>query len=88
MFHLAEYLYADLPRRGYRARAAWAPPGAGGWLEFDDIECDDGDFYLIGKDFDVAFKIRVSPVGSAPSRLFRAVDAVDFAVGWMRRERR
>ncbi len=88
MFHLAEYLYADLPRRPYRARAVSAPPNAGGWLEFDDIECDDGDFYLIGKDFDAEFKIRVGRVGSAASRLFRAVDAVDFAVDWMRRERR
>ena len=87
MFHLAEYLYTELPRRPYRARAVYAA-GAGSWLDFDDIECDDGDFYLIGKDFDERFKIRVEPVGSAPSRLFRAVEAVDYAVGWMRRERR
>ncbi|MGH6653987.1 MAG: AAC(3) family N-acetyltransferase, partial [Actinocrinis sp.] len=88
VFHLAEYLYAELPKRGYRARGSAAAPGSDGWLDFEDIDCDDDDFRLLGKEFEVEFAITARPAGRAPSRLFPAKDAVDFAVGWMRRERR
>jgi aminoglycoside 3-N-acetyltransferase len=84
MFHLAEYRYAPRPKRRYECRIADVP--GDGWIEFEDIELDDGEFGRLGKEFEHATgQVRVGPVGHADSRLFGARDAVDFAVQWMRR---
>lgn len=88
MFHLAEYLYKQLPRREYRARSVLGEPENDWWLRFDDIELDDSDFHRLGKDFETDRKIEPAAVGCGHARLFRASVAVDYAVGWMRRERR
>ena len=88
MFHLAEYHYAALPKRPYRARAVSAAPGSGGWLDFTDIEYDDSDFERLGKDFEYEAGVAPRPVGSADARLFRAAAAVGYATRWMARERR
>jgi aminoglycoside 3-N-acetyltransferase len=82
VFHLAEYRYASLPRRGYKCRTL------DGWTRFKDIELDDGDFGAIGAEFEAESRfLHRSAVGAAQGLLFPAEEAVQYAVAWMRRNR-
>ena len=83
--HLAEYRRRR-PRRG-RAGAAIAGPGGRRWVTCDDVEFDDGDFATIGAALDAAGLSRAGTVGSARCRLMSMPATVDFALGWMERER-
>lgn len=83
-FHLAEYRYAPRPTRPYECRIV-ALPGDG-WTSFEDIELDDSEFGVIGKEFEAAGgPVRIGRTGATESRLFPLRDAVDFAESWMRR---
>jgi aminoglycoside 3-N-acetyltransferase len=76
--HLAEY------RTGHATPIVTGAPSAEGWLPFEDIETDDSVFAELGADFERAHEVRIGPIGSAESRLFRQRAAVDFAVDWLR----
>lgn len=86
-FHLAEYRYGPRPKRPYECRVAGWP--GDGWTSFDDIELDDSQFGLIGKEFEAAqtasdrATLRIGTVGRAETRLFALQDAVDFTQSWM-----
>lgn len=83
-FHLAEYRYAPRKPRPYECRIAGLP--GDGWTTFDDIELDDTEFGLIGKEFEAAGgPVRTGRTGQTDSRLFPLRAAVDFAENWMRR---
>jgi aminoglycoside 3-N-acetyltransferase len=103
MIHFAEYLVAQeaerrglqADRRGYRARtySAEAPDK---WVDFYDLDLDDGDFKQIGEAFERSMNrrftlrrrtLRRGPIGSADSRLVRSRDVVDFAKMWMMKHR-
>jgi aminoglycoside 3-N-acetyltransferase len=82
VFHLAEYLYRDLPTRDYECRVER------GWISFPDIPLDDSDFIRLGEDFEHAsVLVTRGAIGPAQALLFPARDAVEYAVDWMRRER-
>lgn len=93
-FHLAEYRHAALPTRHYECRIAESAASAvatdaRGWTSFEDIHLDDSDFSRLGAAFaEQPDSVRFGTVGSAQSMLFPVRAAVDFAVTWMRRERR
>lgn len=83
-FHLAEYRYAPRSPRPYECRIAGLP--GDGWTTFDDIELDDSEFGLIGKEFETAGgPVRAGRTGETDSLLFPLRAAVDFAENWMRR---
>ena len=84
-FHLAEYRVAE-PRHRRTGAAAIAPAGRR-WVTYDDVDHDSSAFGAIGAAFDASARTRVGRVGSADCRLLRQRDAVDFAVGWLERER-
>ncbi|MFE4797149.1 aminoglycoside N(3)-acetyltransferase [Streptomyces sp. NPDC056708] len=83
-FHLGEYRVPAPPRRTYRCVVT-----AGGrrqWWEYEDVALDDSDFAALGADFARSRNsaaVRIGPVGSSTSRLFRFTDAVDFASRWL-----
>lgn len=82
VFHLAEYRYRELPTRVYECRVER------GWISFPDIPLDDSDFTRLGEDFERASGLVIrGAVGPARALLFPARAAVEYAVGWMRRER-
>ena len=83
--HLAEYR-VRIPRRG-RSGAAVAGPGGRRWVAWDDVDINASDFGRIGRELDDAGLSTSGRVGSAHSRLMRQREVVDFAVGWMERER-
>lgn len=81
--HLAEY------RAGTRAETVESGPvsvdGVRRWLQWPEIDMDADVFAELGEALDASGAVRVGPVGSGSSRLFRQRDAVDFGIGWLRR---
>lgn len=58
------------------------------WVVYDDIAFDTDDFPMLGEAFGATGRERIGRVGMATERLMRQRDLVDFAVGWMERNRR
>lgn len=97
IFHLAEYRQPNQPLHSYECRVAEtgtnpnmeANQTGDGWIVFQDIHLDDSDFGRLGADFErQTGRVHRNAVGNADALLFPARAAVDYAVGWMARERR
>ncbi|MEU7283637.1 AAC(3) family N-acetyltransferase [Streptomyces sp. NPDC045431] len=87
-FHLGEYRVARPPRRTYRC--VIREGGVRRWWAYEDVALDDGDFAALGADLerDRPGAVRRGPVGSAPTcRLVELAPAVDYAKGWLERNR-
>jgi aminoglycoside 3-N-acetyltransferase len=82
-FHLAEYRSGTAPP--CRHGAPVLVDGERVWKWFADVQDDAGVFEALGADFEREHPVVVGRVGSARARLFRQREAVDFAVGWLRR---
>ncbi|WP_374689085.1 AAC(3) family N-acetyltransferase, partial [Promineifilum sp.] len=86
--HLAEYR-ANYP--GKKPLAQGAPVRIDGrreWVHLRDTALNDEDFPLIGAAFERETGLaRVGRVGRAEARLMPQRTLVDFAVGWMERNR-
>ncbi|MEU6528753.1 AAC(3) family N-acetyltransferase [Streptomyces sp. NPDC046928] len=86
-FHLAEYRVPDPPRRTYRCVVL--RDGARRWIAYEDVALDDGDFGVLGADFEKGDAARPDPVvrggrvGESHARLFPLAPAVDFAAVWL-----
>ncbi|WP_051759964.1 aminoglycoside N(3)-acetyltransferase [Herbidospora cretacea] len=88
VFHLAEYRYLH-PRTPTRLYRCVVRDGDGRkWWEFTDVILDDSDFAQLGADFAATGNVRRGMVGGAHCHFFPVRQAVDFAVSWMRRERK
>ena len=87
IFHLGEWRAAP-SLRAYSCKIAGVPEN-GGWVEFKDVDYNDADFDLIGASFEEKTgSVRRGTAGSAPSLLYPARDAADYAEHWVRHERR
>ena len=53
------------------------------WQWFEDYDYDDGDFTLLGTDFEAAHPVLTGQVGLAHCRLFDLKAGVDFACAWL-----
>jgi aminoglycoside 3-N-acetyltransferase len=85
-FHLAEYR-TPTPRRRRTAAAVGTPTGRV-WIAYDDVDLESDDFEALGAAFDATGRTRLGRIGAAEARLLGQRDAVDFAVGWLKRHRR
>ncbi|MFG1953817.1 aminoglycoside N(3)-acetyltransferase [Micromonospora sp. NPDC048830] len=85
--HLAEYRQPAPPRRRLGA-AVGTPDGGRTWAWWDDVAVDESDFPQLGVDLEATGAVRIGPVGDGTGRLMRQRAAVDFAVGWLARNRR
>ncbi|TDC59610.1 AAC(3) family N-acetyltransferase [Micromonospora sp. KC207] len=85
--HLAEYRQATPPRQREGA-AVPIPDGGRRWVWWDDVVLDESDFPRLGAGLEATGAVRVGPVGEGTGRLMRQRAAVDFAVGWLARNRR
>jgi aminoglycoside 3-N-acetyltransferase len=87
--HLAEYR-ADFT--GKRTSTNGAPiivDGRRRWIEFEDLILNEDDFERLGADFEADTKwVTTGRVGLAEARLMPQRALVDYAVGWMERNRR
>jgi aminoglycoside 3-N-acetyltransferase len=83
--HLAEYRQPRPPRKGNGA--AVLTPGGRTWVEWEDVDVDEEDFALLGNHLEETGAVRLGLIGSAQSRLMRQRAAVDFAVGWLAKNR-
>jgi aminoglycoside 3-N-acetyltransferase len=86
-FHLGEYRMARPPRRTYRC--VIRRDGEPCWWSYEDVALDDGDFGALGADLerDRPGAVRRGVVGAADCRLLDLVEAVDYARGWLERNR-
>jgi aminoglycoside 3-N-acetyltransferase len=57
------------------------------WKTFTTLEVDSDCFDELGADFERAHPVKISPVGSATTRLFSQRAAVDFAQKWIAKRR-
>ncbi|MBX0326460.1 AAC(3) family N-acetyltransferase [Oscillochloris sp. ZM17-4] len=87
--HLAEYRAGYPGKRMIRAGAPMLVGGERRWVEFDDIDWSDEDFPAIGADFARETGLeRSGGVGQATALLMPQHPLIDYAVGWMERNRR
>lgn len=87
-FHLAEFRANYPKRREVRQGAPVEVEGKRAWVEFLDIDCDDSDFSAIGASFaEDTGLVRTGRVANAAVQLFPQRQFVDYAVGWMERNR-
>ena len=85
--HLAEYR-ADWPGKAFVKQAsAMLVEGERQWVEYEDLDLDDSDFGEIGTAYELAHPPPPAKVGEARARLFKQRLLVDFAVGWIERNR-
>ena len=82
--HLAEYRQPRPPRshNGAAVRTEGAVRGRT-WVEWEDVDVDEGDFGALGPHLDGSGAVTLGLVGAARCRLMRQRAAVDFAVGWI-----
>jgi len=86
--HLAEYRARYPNRRTIRTGAPVMVDGARRWVSFDDVDWDDSDFPDIGAAFDQEVGLaRRGRVGTGEAILLPQRPLIDFAVGWMERNR-
>jgi aminoglycoside 3-N-acetyltransferase len=85
--HLAEYRSAapDAPEVTHFSPVV--VDGERQWASYLDLDDDDSDFERLGEDFARSGAESVGPVGAGIGRLMSSRQVVDFAVGWMRRNR-
>ncbi|MFI1988314.1 aminoglycoside N(3)-acetyltransferase [Actinoplanes sp. NPDC020271] len=83
-FHLAEYRIPGAGTRTYGC-AVLDADGERRWIEYQDVSLDDGDFALLGADFERAagHVIARGLVGTASCRLFPIADAAAYAEKWL-----
>jgi len=79
--HLAEYRVPAPPRVWHGAAVRTAHGSE--WVQWEDVDVDEGDFPRLGADLDEEVEVSFGLVGSAESRIMRQRAAVDFAVEWM-----
>jgi aminoglycoside 3-N-acetyltransferase len=85
--HLAEHRVRPHPPM----TEAWAPVTVGGrrrWVSYPALDEDTADFDRLGDDFAVSGAELQGSVGNGVGRLMRSQDIVDYAVTWMRTNRK
>ncbi len=85
--HLAEYR-ARIPHRTMRTGVPMRVDGVRRWVAYDDIDWDDTGFVPLGADFAAETGLQgEGKVADATALLMPQRALVDFAVGWLERER-
>jgi len=86
--HLAEYRASYPGRRAIEDGAPMLVDGQREWVKLQDIQVDDSDFKAIGSSFEQATgRVRHGHVAAAEAMLMPQRALVDYAVGWMERNR-
>jgi aminoglycoside 3-N-acetyltransferase len=80
--HLAEWRQPDPPRHETGASIRQSD-GTGRWVTWTDVAEDEGDFELIGADFEATGAATAGPVGDATARLMSQRALVAFATEWI-----
>ena len=87
--HLAEYRARWPGKRRVRQGAPILVEGERRWVTLEDVDLDSSDFDRLGGDLERETDlVAVGPAGNGTARLMAQADVVDYAVGWMERNRR
>lgn len=85
-FHLAEARLPGMPR--VRMGTSRMRESTREWTWFEDFDWDSGDFAALGEAFEASCPVQVSTVGLATCRLFPIRAGVDFALDWLKQNRK
>jgi aminoglycoside 3-N-acetyltransferase len=86
--HLAEHRAAFATKKHVRNSAPVIVDGSRQWVDFPDIDEDEGDFSMLGNDFEADTElVGHKSVGRADACLVPLRELVDYAVSWMERHR-
>ena len=85
--HLAEYRSQFPGKKSVVQGSPRLVDGVRRWVEYPELDFDDGDFDRVGKDFAATGRQAEGPVGGGTARLMRQRHVVDFAVEWFARNR-
>jgi aminoglycoside 3-N-acetyltransferase len=87
--HLAEYRALYPGRRRIRQGAPMLVDGERRWVGLEDVELDSDDFDRLGADLerDTALVV-IGRAGQGTARLMPQAEVVEYAVGWLERNRR
>lgn len=86
--HLAEYRAEFSGKKQIPNKAPLLVDGVKQWVEFPDLELNSDDFVVIGEAFETETKqVRRGKVAGAEAILVPQRALVDYAVGWMERNR-
>ncbi len=88
-FHLSEWKGDFKGKKSVFCSSPITIDGHRKWKRYKDLDYNDSDFKLIGKDFLIKHKnqIKTGKVGNAETLLFSQKLCVDFAISWMARKR-
>ena len=84
-FHLAETLIPKTPVR--KMGTAITENGERVWKWFEDYNHDDVDFERLGEDFEKQHGVQKSNIGNANCTVLKVREGVDFARGWILKNR-
>jgi len=86
--HVAEGR-ARIPHRSIHLGSPMLVDGVRQWVAFDDVDWDDSDFVALGADFARETGLqREGPVASGRALLMPQRALIDYAMGWLERQRR
>ncbi|UCC19515.1 MAG: AAC(3) family N-acetyltransferase [Promethearchaeota archaeon] len=86
--HLAEYR-SEYPNKKWQSTGSAILIGnKRQWVEWEELDLNSDDFEQLGADFEAKINYIPSKVGLADARLFSQRDMVDFAVNWIKKNRR
>jgi aminoglycoside 3-N-acetyltransferase len=85
--HLAEYLTEFKGKINVKNYAPVFRDGQRVWAEYQDINTQSEDFVRIGKEFELTGKCKIGKIGSAMATLMRQRNLIEFASGWMMKNR-
>ncbi len=88
-FHLSEWMADHKSKKEITCSSPVLVEGHRKWKRYRDLDYDDSDFGLIGRDFERKNKnlIKTGYIGNAKSYLFSQRLCVDFGIDWMKRKR-
>lgn len=85
--HLSEWRQENPPRHEIGAAIRQAD-GTARWVTWTDVEEDEGDFDVIGSQFEATDAVRTGRVGESTARLMSQRALVDFGTAWIQEFRR
>ena len=86
-FHLSETLVEN-PPMAEKSGTSMLVNGERKWIEFQTLEYTSDDFPKLGADFEASCKVNKGKVGNADCILFDMKEGVDFAVEWLKKDRK
>jgi aminoglycoside 3-N-acetyltransferase len=85
--HLAEYRSNFNGKKYQKTGSAMIKDGKREWVEWEELDIDSDDFEKIGEDYEKENHFLIGKIGLAEARLISQPEIIDYAVGWLTKNR-